>query len=107
MAGAPEGTRYLSVDDVMALHREMMRRLGAFPAPLRDERLLESAVMRPQTAAYYEDADLVRQAALLAAGIIQNHPYVDGNKRKAYITEEATAPFETWLRSRVVPLAGG
>jgi death-on-curing protein len=36
-------------------------------------------------AAYYEDADLVRQAALLAVGIPQAQAYVDGNKRTAYI----------------------
>src|SRR5207237_7521687 len=46
--------------------------------------LLESAVMRPQMAAYYEGADLVRQAALLAVGISQSQAYLDGNKRTAF-----------------------
>ena len=78
-------TRHLSVADVMALHVEMMEGMGHQPAPLRDPGLLESAVLRPQMAAFYEDADLVRQAALLAVGISQNQPYVDGNKRTAYI----------------------
>jgi death-on-curing protein len=77
--------RYLSVADVMALHVEMMEGMGERPSPLRDEGLLESAVMRPQMAAHYEDADLIRQAALLAVGIAQNQPYVDGNKRTGYI----------------------
>src|SRR5262249_750441 len=77
--------RFLSVADVMALHIEMMEGMGERPSPLRDEGLLESAVMRPQMAAHYEDADLVRQAALLAVGIAQNQPYVDGNKRTGYI----------------------
>lgn len=77
--------RYLSVADVMALHIEMMEEMGEHPAPLRDQGLLESAVHRPQMAAYYEGADLVRQAALLAVGIAQNQPYVDGNKRTGYI----------------------
>lgn len=39
------------------------------------------AVVRPQMAAFYEGADLVRQTTLLAAGIAQNQPYVDGKKR--------------------------
>ena len=69
----------------MALHREMMAGMGHNPAPLRDPGLLESAIHRPEMAAYYEDADLIRQAALLAVGIAQNQPYVDGNKRTAYI----------------------
>jgi death-on-curing protein len=77
--------RYLSVADVVALHAETMEHMGERPAPLRDEGLLESAVMRPQMAAYYEDADLVRQAALLAIGLSQNQPFIDGNKRVAYM----------------------
>lgn len=76
---------YLSVADVLALHDAMMRRLGVAPQSLRDASLLESAIMKPQMAVYYEDAELIRQAALLAGGIAQNQPFVDGNKRTAYI----------------------
>ncbi|MBI3968659.1 MAG: type II toxin-antitoxin system death-on-curing family toxin [Chloroflexi bacterium] len=78
-------TRYLSVADIMALHDEMRRRTGYAPAPLRDEGLLESATLRPQMAAHYEQADFVRQAALLAIGISQDQPYLDGNKRTAFL----------------------
>ena len=78
-------TQYLSLADVIAIHERAMRRLGAAPNPLRDEGLLESAVMRPQMAAYYEDADIVRQAALLGIGISQAQAFVDGNKRTAYL----------------------
>jgi death-on-curing protein len=42
--------------------------------------------MRAQTAAYYEEADLVTQAVLMAVGISQNQPFVDGNKRAAFVT---------------------
>lgn len=80
-----EETRYLSVADVIAIHIAMMERLGSSPEPLRDEGLLESAVLKPRMAAYYEGADLIRQAALLAIGISQNQPFVDGNKRTAYM----------------------
>jgi death on curing protein len=69
---------------VWALHDEVMLRLGSAPEPLRDIGLLESAVMRPQVAEYYEQADLIRQSILLAIGISQNQPFVDGNKRTAY-----------------------
>ena len=44
--------------------RRVMRGLGEAPRPLRDEGLLESALTRPQMAAYYEGADIVRQATL-------------------------------------------
>src|ERR671931_171820 len=69
----------------MALHIQMMEDMGHHPAPLRDAGRLESAVLKPQMAAYYEDADLVRQAALLAVGISQAQAYVDGNERTVYM----------------------
>ena len=78
-------TRHLSLADVEALHVEMMRATGWEPAPFRGGggSLLESAVMRPQMAEHYDDADLIRQAALLAVGISQAQAYLDGNKRTA------------------------
>ena len=61
-----------------------MESTGYLPAPLRDEAGLESAVMRPRMAAHYEDADLVRQCALLTVGIAQAQAFLDGNKRTAF-----------------------
>jgi death on curing protein len=78
-------TQYLSLSDVIAIHERAMRRVGVDPMPLRDGGLLESAVMRPQMAAWYEGADLVRQAALLGFGISQAQAFLDGNKRTAYL----------------------
>src|SRR5215212_7991090 len=78
-------TQYLSRADIIAIHESAMRRLGDTPKPLRDEGGLESAVMRPQMAAYYEGADIVRQAALLGVGISQAQAFLDGNKRTAYL----------------------
>jgi death on curing protein len=75
---------YLSLADVLALHMLVMERFGLAPAPLRDEGLLESAVMRPRMAAYYSEADLIRQTALLAVGISQAQAFLDGNKRTAF-----------------------
>jgi death-on-curing protein len=78
-------THYLSLADVIAIHEQAMRRLGLAPNPLRDSGGLESAVMRPQMAAWYEGADLIRQAALLGVGISQAQAFLDGNKRTAYL----------------------
>lgn len=80
---APE-VEYLSVADVISIHDEIVTLTGADYAPLRDEGLLESAIMRPRMAAHYESADIVRQAALLAIGISQAQAFVDGNKRTGY-----------------------
>ena len=45
--------------------------------------LIESALARPLSAANYEGASIVRQAATLCYGLIKNHPWVGGNKRTA------------------------
>jgi death-on-curing protein len=82
-------TQYLSLAEVIAIHESGMRRLGDEPKPLRDEGLLESAVMRPQMAAHYEGADVARQAALLGVGISQAQAFLDGNKRTAYLALNA------------------
>ncbi|HZS77722.1 MAG TPA: type II toxin-antitoxin system death-on-curing family toxin [Ktedonobacteraceae bacterium] len=76
--------RYLSIADVLALHQIMMEKFGQGPAPLRNEGLLEAAIMRPRTAAYYDEADIVRQATLLLVGISQAQAFLDGNKRIAF-----------------------
>jgi death-on-curing protein len=75
---------YLSLADVLALHEMVMARTGDTPAPLRDEGLLESAVMRPRMASHYEQADVLRQCALLTIGISQAQAFLDGNKRTAF-----------------------
>jgi death-on-curing protein len=71
---------------VVALHETIMREMGWSPAPSRDEGALASATMRPQMAAHYEGADVIRQAALLAVGISQAQAFIDGNKRTAFAT---------------------
>jgi death on curing protein len=93
-------TQYLSLADVIAIHESAMRRLGDEPKPLRDEGTLESAVMRPQLAAYYEGADVVRQAALLGVGTSQAQAFIDGNKRTAYLA------LNTFLRMNGLTYAG-
>lgn len=81
-------TLYLAVADIMAVHDAIMQRTGDHPGPLRDVRLLEAALARPRMASYYERADFVRQAVVLAIGISQAHAFVDGNKRTAYAALE-------------------
>ena len=75
---------YLTVGEVVALHDEILRAAGQPSSPLRDRSLLESALQRPRHAAFYENANIITQAALYMAGIAMNHPFVDGNKRAGY-----------------------
>ncbi len=81
-------TLYLTLADVIAMHEEIVERTGRGYAPLRDEGLLESALMRPRMASHYDQADVIRQAALLAIGISQAQSFVDGNKRTAFAAAE-------------------
>lgn len=91
---------YLGLHDVIALHEAMMLKFGSPPAGLRTEGGLESAIMRPRMAATYEDADLLRQAALLAIGISQAQAFLDGNKRTAF------AAMDVFLRINGLAYAG-
>jgi death-on-curing protein len=70
---------YLSLDDVLFIHDEQLRLYGG-AAGVRDEGLLVSALMRPQTGYY---GDLVEEAAALWESLAMNHAFVDGNKRVA------------------------
>ena len=88
--------RYPTLAEVIAIHEKVLRGLGEAPRPLRDEGLLESALTRPQMAAYYEGADLIRQATLLGAGISQAQAFLDGNKRTAFQTLDAFLWVNGW-----------
>lgn len=72
--------------DALALHDRLLALHGG-AAGLRDQGLLESALARPrQHHAYAGTSDIVEWAALYTAGIVRNHPFVDGNKRAGFVT---------------------
>ena len=52
---------------------------------IRDVGMLESALARPQNLLHYGEPDLAAMAAAYAFGIARNHPFVDGNKRTAWV----------------------
>ena len=73
-------TEYVTTADALFFHRQMIEQYGG-AAAVRDLGALESALHRPQTG-YYES--IVHEAAALLESLIQNHPFVDGNKRVAF-----------------------
>jgi death on curing protein len=79
---------FLDLDDLVALAVALL----GDPAPIREIGLLGSAVARPQTTAFGEDAypDIWTKAAALLHSIVKNHALVDGNKRLGWL---ATAVF--------------
>jgi death-on-curing family protein len=93
-------TEYLDRDDAFDAYAEAVEvSVEQAPLALLNEHQLESALARPQNAAAYEDADIVRQAATLFWGIASNHAFQDGNKRVAVVMLRAFLQLE-WLRPR-------
>jgi death-on-curing protein len=73
---------FLTLDEVITIHRDQVERYGGSQG-VRDWGLLKSAVAMP-AAAYggqYLHTDLCEMAAAYLFHIVQNHPFIDGNKR--------------------------
>ena len=89
--------RWLSLDLVLVLHREVVSRFGGSEG-VRDMRLLESALDRPKNLLTYGQApSLFDLAASYATGIVKNHPFLDGNKRTGLLSARAFLFSNGWL----------
>src|SRR5258708_21284629 len=76
---------WLDERDAVVLHDRLLALHGGATG-LRDHGLLKSAIARPQQHfAYAESADIVGMATIYTAGIVRNHPFVDGNKRTGFV----------------------
>lgn len=116
-----------------AVHDEQLAEHGG-AAGIRDEGLFESAMSRPLNLAAYGEPDAAALAASYGVGLARNHPFVDGNKRTAFVAVELflainsfdlvaddvacvltmlsvasgdidEAAFASWLRSHIRPRA--
>lgn len=105
---------WMPLEVVHTTHEELLNRFGG-SSGVRDEGLLESVLQRPRHLFAYGDPDSFVLAAAYAAGIVKNHPFLDGNKRTgfmvAYIFLEANglsfqAPEEEVVE-RTLALAAG
>jgi death-on-curing protein len=117
---------------LLLLHGESLVLHGGAPG-IRDEGLLDSALARPLNLVAYDQPDLFACAAAYAYGLARNHPFIDGNKRAAFLAcglflrlngfrltatqPDATltmlalaagdlgeADFAAWLRRHITPL---
>lgn len=75
---------WLTREECLALHDMMLSHYGGI-AGVRDENLLESALARPQQLLHYGRPEMAELAAAYAAGIVKNHPFLDGNKRTGFM----------------------
>lgn len=123
--------KWLVAESVLVMHDEQLAEHGG-GAGVRDFGLLESALARPRNAWSYGEHDLVALGALYAAGVMRNHPFIDGNKRTGFLatysflyvngieivadeaevivqclalaaSEISEAEFAAWLRENVQP----
>lgn len=77
--------KWIDERDALALHDRLLALEGG-AAGLRDKGLLEPALARPkQLLAYGDRPDLIQMAAAYVAGIVLDHPFIDGNKRTGFV----------------------
>jgi death-on-curing protein len=106
--------RWLSLNEVLVIHERQLGRFGG-AAGIRDQGMLESALSRPRNKWEYERADIIELAAAYAFGILRNHPFVDGNKRVAFLAMAAFlrlngvnfAPSQEAATAAIMALAAG
>lgn len=81
--------RYLSLGEIVELHRRLLEATGGAPG-IRDAGALDSAIAQPK--ATFGGVDLyptlVEKAAALCFSLVRNHPFVDGNKRVGHAAME-------------------
>jgi death-on-curing protein len=81
--------RWLTVQMVAAMHAEALADFGGAPG-IRDAGLLERALARPRNLHNYADKPTdFALAAAYCAGIVKNHPFLDGNKRTGLLAAAA------------------
>jgi death-on-curing protein len=75
---------WVRLEAVLLCHGALIAAFGGTTG-IRSRRLLESALARPRNVFAYESPDLFALAAAYAHGIVKNYPFVDGNKRVAFV----------------------
>ena len=106
--------RWITLEQATRIHAEQLARFGG-PEGIRDLGLLESAMTRPLNKWSYGERDLAALASAYAFGLAKNHPFVDGNKRAAFMVMMvvlrkngiAFAPPEPMATVAILGLAAG
>ena len=80
---------------ILAVHEEQLAEHGG-GAGVRDAGLMESALAKPVNLAAYGEPDVADLAAAYGFGLARNHPFVDGNKRTAFVAVELFLALNGW-----------
>ena len=76
--------RWIDKRLLLLLHDESLSMHGG-ASGMRDEGLLDSALARPLNIVAYGEPDVAHLAAAYGFGLAKNHPFIDGNKRTAFL----------------------
>jgi death-on-curing protein len=87
MAAVNEAWVWVDASVLLAVHDEQIAEHGG-AIGIRDAGLFESALARPMQLAAYGEPDAAALAAAYGFGLARNHPFVDGNKRTAFVAVE-------------------
>lgn len=90
--------RWVQKKVILAIHEEMLSDYGGISG-IRDEGLLDSAISRAENLFLYGKPSLFDLAAAYAFGIAKNHPFLDGNKRTAFLTAYIFLERNGWILS--------
>lgn len=105
---------WITREECLAIHEMMLAQHGGL-AGVRDEGLLGSALSKPQNLFAYAKPTHAQMATSYAAGVILNHPFLDGNKRTGFMVAavflqvngfELTATEESVVENTVALAAG-
>jgi death-on-curing protein len=91
MTAANVSWRWLQREVILAVHEEQLAEHGGATG-VRDEGLMDSAPARPRHLAAYGEPDHADLAAAYGYGLARNHPFIDGNKRTAFVAVERLGP---------------
>ncbi len=86
---------WMDYADALTIHEKMISQHGG-AAELRDKGLLESALAKLLHRYFYATATIPELAASYAAGVILNHPFIDGNKRTGFMLAMAFIEVNGW-----------
>ena len=86
---------WLDSQVMLAVHEEQLVEHGG-ASGVRDQGLFESAMNRPLNLAIDETPDFAALAASYGYGLARNHPFVDGNKRTAFVAVELFLALNGW-----------
>ena len=95
MTSASKPWVWLNAQVLRAVHEEQLAEHGG-GSGVRDEGLFESAINPPLNLAVYGDPDVAALAAAYGFGLARKHPFVDGNKRTAFVAVELFLALNGW-----------